>query len=108
MKNKYCNALSRHLKILAQAGVEGRDYVSSFREFVDLVEQLDEAAAAGVVSPAQRAAIQAVFTCMCKVNNNIQNSSEGYNVYRDESLRNSPTWEPTREAARAAVKELEA
>lgn len=107
MKYKYSRVLSRHLKILALAGVEGRDYVSSFREFVDLFEQLDEAASAGIVSPTQRDAIQAVFDCIDRVTTDINNGLLDYNVYSDAGFQESPAWEPMREAARSAIKVLE-
>lgn len=107
MKNNYCRAISRHLKVLAQAGVKGRDYVTSYEEFIDLLEQLDEATTAGVVSPTQRDAIQAVFSCIDKVTIDVDKGLVEYNEYRDAGFRDSPTWEPMREAARAAIKELE-
>lgn len=107
MKNKYCSTVSRHLKCIAEPGVEGRDYVSSYLDFIDLFEQLDEAANAGVVSAAQRDAIQAVFACIDKVAEDLDNGLVGFNVYNDAHLRDSPTWEPMRVAARAAIKELE-
>lgn len=106
MKSKYRSALSRHLKVIAQSGVEGEDYASSYEEFDDLFEQLEEAADAGVVSETQRDAIQAVFDCMIRVNDELNKGLLGYDIFDDESYRDSPIWEPTREAARAAIKAL--
>lgn len=107
MKSKYCNNLSRHLTVLAQPGVEGRDYVTAYEEFIDLLEQLEKAVDAGVVSETQRNAIEAVFDCIDKVGEDRRQGLVDYGVYVDDAFRESPTWQPMREAAQAAIKVLQ-
>lgn len=80
--------------------------MSAYEEFIDLFEQLEKAADAGVVSETQRSAIEAVFNCIDNVGDQLNQGLVGFDVYDNDGLRESPTWQPTREAAQAAIKVL--
>lgn len=101
--SKYCRAISRHLLVLATPNDVSLDYVQAYEDFVDLWDEEENAHKRKELTEQQRKSVDAVLDSIMT----IVYRPDSHRLGTSQALRGAPEWEPMREAARAALKELE-